>query len=212
MSAVPKVRTQPLGASAIPGNPYSVFVLKEGYAYTDGDGNTRAGGSITLLKGQHAVLVDTGSPWDKDYLLQALQAHGVEPDGVSFVVCTHGHSDHVGNLNLFPEATIIVSRDICRRDVYLGHDFSAGLPYQLDHGLEVLPTPGHCGGDVSVLVRGTEEGTVVVAGDLFEREGDDEGGGSWQLLSENPELQAEQRQRVLALADIIIPGHGPPFR
>ncbi|XP_041034905.1 metallo-beta-lactamase domain-containing protein 1 isoform X2 [Carcharodon carcharias] len=209
MSVASRIRTQPVGSSAIRGDPYSVFVIKEGYAYPDRDGNTKADGSITLLKGRQAVLVDTGNPWDKGVILQGLGGHGLEPEDVSFVVCTHGHSDHVGNLNLFPQATVIVSYDVCRRDVYLSHDFRAGLPFKIDDGVEVFATPGHCGSDVSVLVRGTEEGTVVVAGDLFEREDDE---GSWQPLSENPELQAKHRDRVRSLADVIIPGHGAPFR
>ncbi|XP_078056986.1 metallo-beta-lactamase domain-containing protein 1 [Mustelus asterias] len=209
MNAASKIRTQPLGSSTIQGNPYSVFVIQEGYAYTDREGRTRADGTVTLLKGPQVVLVDTGSPWDKGVILQGLGAHGLEAGDVSFVVCTHGHSDHVGNLNLFPEATVVVSQDICRRDVYLEHDFGAGLPFRIDDSVEVFATPGHCGSDVSVLVRGTEEGTVVAAGDLFEREEDD---GSWQLLSENPELQAKHRDKVRKLADVIIPGHGAPFR
>ncbi|XP_067827947.1 metallo-beta-lactamase domain-containing protein 1 [Heptranchias perlo] len=209
MSVTLKIRTQPIGSPVIHGNPYSVFVVKEGYAYTDKDGNMKADGSITLVKGQQVILVDTGNPWDKGVILQNLETHGLEPKDISFVVCTHGHSDHVGNLNLFPEATFIVSYDICKRDVYLSHDFREGLPFKIDDYVEVFATPGHCGSDVSVLVRGTEEGTVVVAGDLFEREGDD---GSWQLLSENPELQAKHRDKVQDVADVIIPGHGAPFR
>ncbi|XP_038642797.1 metallo-beta-lactamase domain-containing protein 1 [Scyliorhinus canicula] len=209
MNGAPRIRTEPVGSSTILGKQYSVFVIKEGYAYTDTDGNMKADGTVTLLKGRRAVLVDTGNPWDKGAILLGLEAHGLAPADVSFVVCTHGHSDHVGNLNLFPRATVIVSYDVCRGDVYLSHDFQAGLPFAIDDCIEVFATPGHCGSDVSVLVRGTDEGTVVVAGDLFEREDDD---GSWQLLSENPELQAKNRNKVLNLADVIIPGHGAPFR
>uniref|UniRef100_UPI00398EB698 metallo-beta-lactamase domain-containing protein 1-like isoform X2 n=1 Tax=Pristiophorus japonicus TaxID=55135 RepID=UPI00398EB698 len=194
MSVALKIRTQPVAAPAILGDPYSVFVIKEGYAYTGQDGNTRADGSITLVKGPRVVMVDTGNPWDREVILQSLARHGLEPKDVSFVVCTHGHSDHVGNLNLFPDATFIVSYDICRGDIYLSHDFRAGLPFTIDEHLEVFATPGHCGSDVSVLVRGTEQGTVVVCGDLFEREGDD---GSWQQLSEDPQLQAQHREKIL---------------
>ncbi|XP_051900512.1 metallo-beta-lactamase domain-containing protein 1 [Pristis pectinata] len=209
MSGAFDAQMEPPCLLAIPGSPYSVFVIKEGYAYTDEEGNTRADGSITLVKGPQVVLVDTGNPWDGGVILRTLESHGLGPGDVSYVVCTHGHSDHVGNLGLFPEATFIVSFDICRRDAYLSHDFRSGLPYRIDDWLEVFATPGHCGSDVSLLVRGTCLGTVVVAGDLFEREDDEQ---SWRELSENPELQARHRDRVRTLADVIIPGHGPPFR
>ena len=39
-----------------------------------------------------------------------------------------------------------------------------GVPYVLEEHTEVLPTPGHTGSDISVVVRNTPIGTVVVAG------------------------------------------------
>lgn len=75
--------------------------------------------------------------------------------------------------------------------------------------VSVIPTPGHMGRDVSVLVKGTSEGTVLVAGDLFERCHDED---SWKELSENPQIQESNRQMALQIADVIIPGHGPLFR
>ncbi|XP_030043336.1 metallo-beta-lactamase domain-containing protein 1 [Microcaecilia unicolor] len=203
------ISTQPLGSFEIQGDPYSVFVIKEGYSETDQEGNMRADGSITLIKGPHVIMVDTGSPWDQELILQQLRSHGFQPVDVTHVVCTHGHSDHVGNLNLFSNATFVVSYNICRRDLYLAHDFNAGVPYVIDGWAEVIPTPGHTCSDVSVLVRGTTQGTVAVAGDLFERERDEE---AWRELSSNPDLQEENRQKVLTMADVVIPGHGPPFR
>lgn len=77
------------------------------------------------------------------------------------------------------------------------------------HKVSIIPTPGHMGRDVSVLVKGTSEGTVLLAGDLFERCHDED---SWKELSENPEIQETNRQKALQIADVIIPGHGPLFR
>lgn len=75
--------------------------------------------------------------------------------------------------------------------------------------MSVIPTPGHTGRDVSVMVKGTSQGTVLVAGDLFERCHDED---SWKELSENPRIQEANRQTALETADVIIPGHGPLFR
>lgn len=75
--------------------------------------------------------------------------------------------------------------------------------------VSVVPTPGHTGQDVSIQVRGLSGGSVLVAGDLFENCDDED---SWQELSMDTALQEVHRQKALHSADIIIPGHGWPFR
>ncbi|CAM4706295.1 unnamed protein product [Lepidochelys olivacea] len=209
--ASPPEGTAPLGLSLIPGTPYSVLVLQEGYSRALPDGTMQADGTVTLLRGPRLTLVDTGGPWGRERLLGLLAAQGVAPGDVSHVVCTHGHSDHAGNLNLFPGATLLVGFDLSRGEgLYLPHNLGDGAPYPIDPGhVEVLPTPGHTAAHTSVLVRGTALGTVLVAGDLFEREQDE---AAWRALSEDPARQEQSRRRALALADVVIPGHGPPFR
>lgn len=73
----------------------------------------------------------------------------------------------------------------------------------------MLPSPGHTGQDVSVQVKGASVGTVLVAGDLFESCSDED---SWRELSMNTPVQEVNRQDALRTADIIIPGHGLPFK
>jgi len=53
--------------------------------------------------------------------------HELDPEKVDYVVCTHGHSDHVGNLNMFLNAVHIVSHDVCIGDTYVMHDFKQVL-------------------------------------------------------------------------------------
>jgi len=48
----------------------------------------------------------------------ALSDQGLRCSDITHVVCSHGHSDHVGNLGLFPDALLIVSYDISRGDTY----------------------------------------------------------------------------------------------
>ncbi|KAK2180029.1 hypothetical protein NP493_461g01006 [Ridgeia piscesae] len=137
---------------------------------------------------------------------------GLTPAEIDTVVGTHGHSDHIGNLNLFPHATVIVSYDISRGDTFISSRLGQGEPYKLHEWVEVLPTPGHTGSDVSVVVRNTSIGTVVVAGDLFECKDDLTDSTIWRDVSEQPEVQEKSRQRVLQIADHIVPGHGKMFR
>ncbi|KAK7486924.1 hypothetical protein BaRGS_00021895 [Batillaria attramentaria] len=191
---------------------YEVIVLKDGYSKLVQTGLREAGGSITLLKGPKNIIVDTGSPWDRDVLLSGLKKHGVAPEAVHYVICTHGHSDHVGNLNLFQSCVHILSYDVCRRDQYMMHDFARGIPYEIDDFVEIWPTPGHTGADVSVIVRDTAHGTVAVTGDLFECKEDLEDPELWQDGSESPEVQQQSRIDILKIADYIVPGHGPMFQ
>lgn len=85
--------------------------------------------SVTLVKdGQLNILVDCGSPWEEQKLLNgelnslsilrflksaisALKKHNVKPNQVQYLICTHGHIDHIGNLNLFREAVIILDSE-----------------------------------------------------------------------------------------------------
>ncbi|XP_061817187.1 metallo-beta-lactamase domain-containing protein 1 isoform X1 [Nerophis lumbriciformis] len=180
----------PLSESQLdfPGCPYSVSVLKVGYYQPQQDGTFKADGSITLITGHNNnnILVDTGGPWDRDFLLKALKDRGLEPGDIHLVVGTHGHSDHVGNLSLFHSSVMIVGHDISHGDIYTPSTLAQGCPHIVDEHVCVLPTPGHTGQDVSVQVRGTSAGTLLVAGDLFDSCCDED---TWRHLSANTAVQ-----------------------
>lgn len=118
--------------SDIPGQHYSISVLKEGYCVSQADGCTRADGTISLLVGPKTVLVDTGGPWDRDLLLAQLEKRGLKAGDINVVVGTHGHSDHVGNLGLFPDAMMVVGCDISQGDLYLPNKLAEGQSYPID--------------------------------------------------------------------------------
>lgn len=189
-------------------------MLKEGYC-REGEkkGSFKASGTITVVKGEHHnILVDTGNPWDTGELLSELSKANLEIKDIHYVVCTHGHSDHVGNLNIFLQSTHIVGHDIAYKDNYEDIAFKEGEPYEIEDNIEVISTPGHMHHDISVVVKNTKHGTVVIAGDLFECEKDLDDSTIWKEKSEDKELQEQSRQRVLEIADYIIPGHGPGFK
>jgi glyoxylase-like metal-dependent hydrolase (beta-lactamase superfamily II) len=195
---------------AVSPEKYRISILMEGYSYEDKDGTFRANGTSTLITGPKRIIVDTGSPHDKDKIMKRLQDHGLAPSDIDYVICTHGHVDHVGNLNLFPDAKFIVGHDIMDGDSYAEHDFKGGNIYKIDENIEIIPTPGHTHADVSVLVRHAKDyGTVVVCGDLFEKEDDE---NEWQNLSECVKQQEENRAKILKLSDYVIPGHGAMFK
>ncbi|XP_037336820.2 metallo-beta-lactamase domain-containing protein 1 [Pungitius pungitius] len=204
-------KTVPFSESQLdfPGEPYSVSVLKAGYCLPQTDGTFRADGTITLITGPRTILVDTGGPWDRSFLLTTLKKRGLEPRDIDVVVGTHGHSDHIGNLSLFPTAVMMVGYDVSEGDTYRPNRLAEGLAHSIDEHVSVVPSPGHTGQDVSVQVTGTSVGTVLVAGDLFECCTDED---SWRQLSMDTAVQQVSRQQALRIADVIIPGHGLPFR
>ena len=191
---------------------YKVVVIQEGYSFLDEKQKNRASGTVSLVYGpRQKILVDTGSPWDGAKILDKLKQFGVEADKIDTVVCTHGHIDHVGNLNHFQRAKQIVSHDIaCEPDIYENHQFKDDNPYDIDRDcVKVVATPGHTHSDISVVVKTEDLGTVVICGDLFECENDEQ---TWRDVSDAPEIQEESRRKVLAIADYIIPGHGSMFK
>lgn len=179
------------------------------------EGEQKADGTVSLIKGvQSIILFDTGLPKDREFILTALSEQGLSCSDITHVVCSHGHSDHVGNLNLFPEALLIVSFDICRGDRYFENGLAKGEKYIIDEGVEVVATPGHTSDDVSLIVQNTTIGTVLVGGDLFESESDIENPSCWTAVSRWPQLQAASRYEVVTQFTVrfIIPGHGAMFQ
>jgi glyoxylase-like metal-dependent hydrolase (beta-lactamase superfamily II) len=153
------------------------------------------------------ILVDTGGRSERIAILELLVRQSLAPADIAYVVCTHGHIDHVGNANLFERATFISGHDQSRGDHFTTLDLGAG-PVLLTTGVEVLATPGHTSEDISLLVR-TARGVVAIAGDVFEN--DDPDDQSWRAFSRDPARQKLSRTELLGLADFIVPGHGAMF-
>ncbi|XP_034471919.1 metallo-beta-lactamase domain-containing protein 1 [Drosophila innubila] len=191
-----------------------VIVLQAGYSYEDAiDVDAmRANCSCTLVRCRDGsnIIVDTLTAWDGEHLKSLLAAQGLQTDDINVVVCTHGHSDHIGCNYLFQNARLhIVGSSASNRDLYFEHSGA------LDTNGEVLieQTPGHTLSCISVLVHNTQlGGTVGICGDLFERCEDVDDEQIWKEAgSENEKRQAEERYRMSQLCGHIVPGHGPMF-
>jgi glyoxylase-like metal-dependent hydrolase (beta-lactamase superfamily II) len=184
-----------------------VKVLITGYAIWLEALKQKACGSITLVRGRHNVIVDTGNVGDGVRIIKLLAKEGLKPEDIHYVVNTHGDIDHVGNNNLFTRATFIASHDIVRdQDIFTFFEEK----YEIEPDICIISTPGHSIEDVSVLVK-IKNGLVAITGDLFESELDikDE---SWKVFSKYPERQVKSRLEILKIADFIVPGHGKIFK
>jgi glyoxylase-like metal-dependent hydrolase (beta-lactamase superfamily II) len=192
---------------------HQVDVLVTGYVEATSNGRMRAAATITLLRGEPMILVDTGDAWQRHELLTTLADREIDPHEIQWVINTHGHLDHVGNNNLFPHATFVLDGDIARHGEYWQHDFSAGsLLISGPPGstpVSVVATPGHTDHCVSVEVT-TSEGVIAIVGDLFEYQGDSQD-NAWRKWSRDLLRQQASRELMLAKARYIVPGHGAMF-
>ena len=143
------------------------------------------------------ILVDTGWPLSfvdkpvnppgltveirpEDTVIARLKAIGVNPDEISYLVCTHLDEDHSGNHDQFSNAEFIIQKkhyELAKS----GHlRFQANREswdhpslryrliegdYELLPGVILLETSGHVPGHQSLLVRLPETGNVLLAAD-----------------------------------------------
>lgn len=174
-------------------------VLFDGYGNDDG-----VAGTVSLLRdGEVTVIVDPGMVPARASILEPLSALGVDRAQVTDVVLSHHHPDHTMNVALFPEtATVHDHWASYQRDRWTPRS-AEGV--QLSPGIRLLETPGHTPQDVTTLVE-TDDGVAALT-HLWVWQ-DSPGSG----LDVDPEAVEEHRARVLDIASIIVPGHGPRFR
>lgn len=188
-----------------------VIVLKPGYAVWEGYASQRACGTITLIKSHKNCLVDLGNASDKDLIIKQLKNHNLTPKEIHTIILSHSDVDHIGNMNLFPDAVFIGGNDVYQGDKFI--EFFKEK-YVIDENISLIHTPGHDNRCISVLVS-TEKGLIAITGDLFEYDKDwvtVDTSQAWEPWSQDKELQNKSRAKIWQLADYIVPGHGDMFK
>lgn len=185
-----------------------IHIIQPGYAIWDKKMKAqRADGTISLILSEKKILVDTGLPKDKSTILNGLKEHNLEPEDIDYVICTHGDADHISNNNLFINAKLIVGFDVYEND--MATFFQNSL--KIDANITVVEMTGHDDRSIGVHVT-TAKGLIVIAGDLFEFEGDFKDISDWVAFSKEPKQHIKTRAKVWELADYIVPGHGDMFK
>jgi glyoxylase-like metal-dependent hydrolase (beta-lactamase superfamily II) len=197
-----------------------------------------------LRRDDETILVDTGfSPEVGERRgrtclvppVEALHRLGVEPESVSTVIVTHFHYDHVGNLDAFPQAQLIVpaaelefwTGPMAARFQFGSHVEPAEIAYieqakregrvqttdgteEILDGVTAIQVGGHSPGQQVTVVEGTS-GQVVLASDavhFYE-----------ELEQERPFAVIHDLERMYAAYDLlkeytragatVVPGHDP---
>lgn len=175
----------------------AVDVLHEGYARSDGVGST-----VGLIRdGDQVIVVDPGMVASRALILDPLERLGVAPDSVTDVVISHHHPDHTVNIALFPPVRVHDHWAIYEGDRWT--DRPAEGATVAPH-VRLIETPGHTPQDITTLVD-TADGVVAFT-HLWWFEGIEGDPRAVELAS-----LLQQRERVLEIADVIVPGHGPAF-
>ena len=108
-------------------------------------------------------------------LASQLDQLGVKPDDIKAMAVSHTHPDHIGNVEMFPQAMLYVQK---AEYEWPGADnkprFKPEHPVTLLEGdrdvfgdgtLVILSTPGHTPGHQSLLVKLPRTGEIVLSGD-----------------------------------------------
>ena len=168
---------------------------------TDTDGGVASSCSL-IREGGRAIVVDPGMAESPAAILDPLRALGLEPGDVTDVVISHHHPDHTINVALFPNATVHDFWATYRGTVWEDADADRR---ELTPSVRLLHVPGHTAEDVATVV-GTPDGVVVLTHLWWTAEGPAD-----DPVAEDPAALRAARERVLAIADRIVPGHGRAF-
>ncbi|MGI5292002.1 MBL fold metallo-hydrolase [Nonomuraea polychroma] len=147
------------------------------------------------------LVTDPGMVRNRSLILDPLWTMGVAPESVSDVVFSHHHPDHTLNAALFPNARFHDYRAIYSGDQWIWRDAEG---YELTPSIKLIRTPGHTYEDITTLV-GTPEGIVA-----FTHLWNDATSAEDRHAVDLEALRLG-RKRVLAVADIVVPGHGAAF-
>jgi glyoxylase-like metal-dependent hydrolase (beta-lactamase superfamily II) len=111
----------------------------------------------------------------KKTLAAQLAEIGLKPSDINFLALSHSHGDHVGNVKLFPQATLLVQKaEYDWPDPTGTPRFPPGQPVRKvegdhdvfgDGSVWLIATPGHSPGHQCLLVKLPKTGTIMLTGD-----------------------------------------------
>ena len=230
------------------GHPVSLAVLNFGLFTVHSNGRIIGiPGFLVETSAGEKVLIDTGFPekYAKDIQMASTEDNlgefgelleltyenqpaaqlaklGISKDDLDYVVITHTHIDHVGNIGSFPNVPIIIGKE--ERDLEKPIYWRGKKPLEwpeedyvlitedtiLGENFEILHVPGHTPGELSILLKLPESGSILLTSDAISRESEIAEGC---LDATDPEQAINSANRILELArqknSMVIYGHGP---
>jgi glyoxylase-like metal-dependent hydrolase (beta-lactamase superfamily II) len=178
-------------------NEASWSVLTAGYV-VDGVAST----VVLVVEGDLVAVIDPGMVRDRGLILNPLAAAGYQPTDVTDVVLSHHHPDHTLNAALFQRARVHDFQAVYRDDEWVRRPAEGVL---LSPSVRLLHVPGHTPQDIATVVA-TGTGVAVCTHAWW-----NESGPADDPYAPDRDALRSARERVLAVADVVVPGHGAPF-
>lgn len=174
----------------------TVDILFEGYV------GSRVAGTVSLVHdGDVVAIIDPGMVPDRSSILDPLAALGVAVTDVTDVILSHHHPDHTMSIALFPNVKVHDHWATYENDIWLSRPAEG---FAVAEQTTLIETPGHTPQDITTLVT-TAEGVYAFTHLWWSGAVPDD------PRATQPELLQPNRDRVLELATVIVPGHGAAF-
>lgn len=169
-----------------------------------GAGSPRVRSTVSLvLDGDQRIVIDPGLAPSQEAISGPLQAHGLAVTEITDVIISHHHPDHTVNVGMFPHARVHDHWATYHYDIWDSHPAEG---YHVSPQVTLWETPGHTPQDISTLVE-TDTGLAVFTHLWFYQSGPPE-----DPFATDPAGVHSGRKRVLEVASLIVPGHGPAFK
>jgi len=181
-----------------------VYILFNGYVQQSGDPEmSRVASTVAFVReGEVRVIIDPGMVPDQQSILAPLAVLGESPATITDVIFSHHHPDHTLNAALFLNARFHDHWAIYQGDSWRDRRAEG---YEVSPSIRLIETPGHTPQDITTLV-GTRDGVVAFTHLWWFASGPAE-----DPLGDDMEAIHHNRERVLRIATLIVPGHGEPF-
>jgi glyoxylase-like metal-dependent hydrolase (beta-lactamase superfamily II) len=167
--------------------------------------------AYVLARAGEAAIVDTGNPGSESAIAETLQAAGLGWDAVGHVILTHRHGDHVGSLNALLAATPNAAAYAGQADIpsiEADRELTAVGDGDRVFDLQIVATPGHTAGHISVL---DAAGGLFVAGDALSTDDGKVGDSNPRFTDDMDQAMASIRKIGGLEFETLLVGHGDPI-
>jgi len=167
--------------------------------------------SYVLVRGDEIAIVDTGLPGNLPKFEEAITGAGLDWGAVAHLILTHYHGDHVGGMGdimaVATNATIYAGAEDVSQ-IEAAQTIQSVVDGDEVFGLQIVGTPGHTAGHISVL---DPAGSLIVLGDAMTNQGGQLGSSPAQYTWDMNEATATVKKLAALQFDRAVFGHGEPI-